>query len=55
MLTMAVIATAETMARGTVRVGSAVSSASPPAASKPKSTHADVSIAARKAPEYPQE
>ena len=47
-LMTAVMPIANSMARGTSRVGLIVSSASPPAVSKPYSTQAPVSIEARK-------
>jgi hypothetical protein len=49
-LITAVIPTAVSIARGTSRVGFTVSSARPPAVSKPYSTQAAVSMDARKAP-----
>ena len=52
-LMTAVMPIAVSMARGTSRVGFTVSSASPPAVSKPYSTQAPVSMEARKAPVQP--
>ena len=48
-LSTAVMPMANSMARGTSRVGFTVSSASPPAASNPYITQAPVSMAARNA------
>ena len=50
----AVMAIANSIARGTSRVGLMVSSARPPAVSKPYSTQAPVSMLARKALPYPK-
>ena len=52
-LRTAVMPMANSIARGTSRVGFTVSSASPPAESKPYMTHAPVSMAARNALPYP--